>query len=117
MNFQAALRDLDGRQPEQMPEPSLDRISALAELLDHPELTYPSIQVTGTNGKTTTARMIAAIACAHGLSTGTYVSPHVESVRERLSLCGEAISEEEFAETYLHLQPHLEKLDGPGLRV
>jgi dihydrofolate synthase/folylpolyglutamate synthase len=117
MDFREALRDLDARQPESMPERGLERIQAIAESLNHPELTYPSIQVTGTNGKTTTARMITAIACANGLSIGTYVSPHVESVRERLSVCGEAISEDEFAETYLHLLPHLERLDGPGFRV
>jgi dihydrofolate synthase / folylpolyglutamate synthase len=111
MNFQAALRDLDGRQPEQMPEPSLDRISALAELLDHPELTHPSIQVTGTNGKTTTARLIAALACAHGLTTGTFVSPHIGSVTERLTLCGVEISVAEFGEEYERLLPYLEEVD------
>ena len=111
MNFQAALRDLDGRQPEQMPEPSLDRISALAELLDHPELTYPSIQVTGTNGKTTTAKLIAALACAHGLTTGTFLSPHLGSVTERLTLCGGEISVAEFGEEYERLTPYLEDVD------
>ena len=89
MDFPEALRDLDARQPESMPERGLERIQAIAESLNHPELTYPSIQVTGTNGKTTTARMITAIACADGLSAGTYISPHVGSVTERLALCGE----------------------------
>src|SRR5262249_24342963 len=83
LNLPAALRDLDARQPEVMPGPSLDRIRALVELLDHPELTYPSVHVTGTNGKTTTARLISAVACAHGLSTGTYLSPHLQTVTER----------------------------------
>src|SRR5437899_8149730 len=97
--------------------PDLSRITALAELMDHPERTYPTIHVTGTNGKTTTARMITALACAHGLASGTYASPHVDSVTERLSLCGQSISEEEFAETYHHLMPFLERVDGPGFRV
>jgi dihydrofolate synthase/folylpolyglutamate synthase len=100
-----------------MPEPSLDRIRELAELLDHPELTYPSIHVTGTNGKTTTARLATAIACAHGLTSGTFISPHVISVNERISLCGEPITDEEFAETYEHLLPFLERVDGLSLRV
>lgn len=100
-----------------MPEPSLDRIRELAELLDHPELTYPSIHVTGTNGKTTTARLATAIACAHGLTSGTFISPHVISVNERISLCGEPITDEEFAETYEHLLPFLEQVDGISLRV
>jgi dihydrofolate synthase / folylpolyglutamate synthase len=111
VNFQEALRDLDGRQPEQMPEPSLDRISALAELLAHPELTYPSIQVTGTNGKTTTTRLIAALACSHGLTTGTFVSPHLGSVTERLAICGGEISVAEFGEEYERLLPYLKEVD------
>jgi dihydrofolate synthase/folylpolyglutamate synthase len=97
-----------------MPEPSLDRIRALAEALDHPELTYPSVQITGTNGKTTTARMVTALACAHGLSTGTFVSPHVESVTERLSVCGEAIADQEFGEEYGRLLPYLQRVDAMG---
>ena len=117
MDFPEALRDLDARQPESMPERGLERIEAIAESLNHPELTYPSIQVTGTNGKTTTARMITAIACADGLSAGTYISPHVGSVTERLALCGEPISEDEFAEAYRHLLPFLQRVDGPGFRV
>jgi len=100
-----------------MPEPSLDRIRELAELLDHPELTYPSIHITGTNGKTTTARLVTAIACGHGLTTGTFISPHVVSVNERLSVCGEPITDEEFAETYGHLLPFMERVDGLALRV
>jgi dihydrofolate synthase/folylpolyglutamate synthase len=111
MNFQQALRDLDSRQPEQMPEPSLDRIWALAELLDHPELTYPSIHVTGTNGKTTTARLVTALACAHGLTTGTFLSPHLHSVTERLTICGDEISISEFGEEYERLLPYLRETD------
>jgi dihydrofolate synthase / folylpolyglutamate synthase len=117
VNFRQALRDLDGRQPEVMPEPSLDRIAALAELLDHPEVTYPSIHVTGTNGKTTTARLVTALACAHGLTTGTFVSPHLESVTERLSVCGDPIMESDFAEEYERLHPYLESVDAFGRRL
>jgi dihydrofolate synthase/folylpolyglutamate synthase len=105
------LHDLDSRQPEVMPGPSLDRIRRLAELLDHPELTYPSIHVTGTNGKTTTARLVSALACAHGISTGTYISPHLASVAERVSVCGVDMTEEEFAEEYERLFPYLERVD------
>ncbi len=112
MNFQDALRDLDARQPEQMPQPSLDRIAAVEELLDHPELTYPSIHITGTNGKTTTARLVTGLACAHGLTTGTFVSPHLQSVTERLTLCGGEISVAEFGEEYERLLPYLRTVDG-----
>ncbi len=110
MRFAEALAELDGRQPQRM-VPDLERITALAKLLGDPQLTSPTIHVTGTNGKTTTSRLIAAIACAHGLSTGLYTSPHLESVRERISVCGEPISEEEFAETYDHLLPYLLTVD------
>jgi dihydrofolate synthase / folylpolyglutamate synthase len=114
MRFKEAVAQLDRRQPEHMPEPSLDRIRAVSELLDDPQLTYPTIHVTGTNGKTTIARAAAAIACAHGLTTGLFTSPHLHSVRERLSLCGVEISEQEFAEEWLHLEPFLEVVDAQG---
>ena len=112
MRFDEAVGQLDGRQPEHMPEPSLDRIRALSELMDDPQLTYPTIHVTGTNGKTTIARAAADIACAHGVKSGLFTSPHLRTVRERLSVCGVEISEEEFAEEWVHLAPYLEVVDG-----
>ena len=72
MRFADAMAELEPRQPEHMPEPDLDRIRGLATLLADPQLTYPTIHVTGTNGKTTTARLAAAVACAHGLTTGLF---------------------------------------------
>lgn len=113
MRFSEAVAELEGRGPGRM-VPDLDRIRALAELLDHPERTYPSIHVTGTNGKTTTSRLIARILCARGLATGVYTSPHLSSVTERIALCDEEIAEEEFGETYEHLLPYLREVDGRG---
>jgi dihydrofolate synthase/folylpolyglutamate synthase len=110
VRFEEALAELDGRQPERM-VPDLERITALAKLLGDPQLTSPTIHITGTNGKTTTSRLVSAISCAHGLSTGLYTSPHLESVTERISVCGEPISEDEFAETYDHLLPYLLTVD------
>ena len=78
----------------------LDRIEALLDLLGSPQRAYPSIHLTGTNGKTSTARMIDALLRAHGLRTGRYTSPHLETVRERISLDGEPVSEERFVEIY-----------------
>ena len=92
--------------------PDLSRILALATYLDDPQLSYPTIHVTGTNGKGTAARVATEIACAHGLTTGLYTSPHLESVTERLSVCGVDITEKEFAEEFTHLQPFLELVDG-----
>src|SRR5438093_7295392 len=94
-----------------MPKPDLSRITALAELLDDPQLTYPTIHITGTNGKTTTARLVTALACAHGLTAGLYTSPHLLSITERFELCGEPIPEREFGEEYEHLQPYLQTVD------
>lgn len=111
MRFEEALAELEGRQPEHMPEPDLDRIRALATLLDDPQLAYPTIHITGTNGKTTTARLISSLACEHGLSTGLYTSPHLRSVTERLLVCGEEIDEAGFAVEYEHLLPFLRLVD------
>ena len=114
MRFADALARLDARQPESMPEPSLDRIRAIAELLDEPQLTFPTIHVTGTNGKTTAARVAASVACAHGLTTGLFTSPHLLSVTERLSVCGQDITQTEFAEEWEHLEPFLRVVDEQG---
>ena len=116
MRFEEALADLDGRQPERI-VPDLDRIRALTDLLDHPERAYPTVHVAGTNGKTTTTRLIGRILCAHGLSAGVYTSPHLHSVTERLSLCDDAIPADDFAEAYGHLRPYLEEVDRHGERV
>ena len=116
MRFEEALAELDGRQPERM-VPDLARISAVAELLDDPQLTYPTIHVTGTNGKTTTARLVADLACEHGLMAGLYTSPHLHSVTERVAVCDEAISEEEFGEEYERLLPYFLLVDARGERV
>ena len=116
MRFEEAVERLERRQPEHMPEPSLDRIRAVSALLDDPQLTYPTIHVTGTNGKTTIALAAAELACGHGLRTGLFTSPHLHSVRERLRLCGEQISEEEFAEEWRHLEPFLDVVDAQGNR-
>jgi dihydrofolate synthase / folylpolyglutamate synthase len=115
MRFDEAVARLDRRQPEHMPEPSLDRIREVSRILDEPQLTYPSIHVTGTNGKSTIARAAAELACAHGVTTGLFTSPHLHTVRERLALCGVEISEEEFAEEWTHLEPYLDVVEARGI--
>ena len=91
--------------------PSLHRIEALMEVLDHPQRAVPAIHVTGTNGKTSTARIITSLLSSAGLTVGTYTSPHLESVRERISLSGEAISEEMFAESFDNLLPYVRMVE------
>ena len=84
------------RWPETKLEPSLDRIRAFTELLGDPQATYPVIQLTGTNGKTSTSRMIDALLRALDLRTGRFTSPHVERMTERISVDGEPLTDEEF---------------------
>ncbi len=104
MNFQEAERELLARGPGRM-VPDRSRIEALLDLMGNPQRAYPSIHLSGTNGKTSTARMCDALLRAHGLRTGRYTSPHLESVRERISLDGEPVDEERFAATYADVAP------------
>jgi dihydrofolate synthase/folylpolyglutamate synthase len=83
----------------------LQKIRDLMDVLGSPQRSYPSIHLTGTNGKTSTARMIDALLRAHGLHTGRYTSPHLETVRERISLDGEPISEERLVAVYREIEP------------
>ncbi|WP_406722820.1 bifunctional folylpolyglutamate synthase/dihydrofolate synthase [Streptomyces althioticus] len=92
-------------------EPSVDRIAALMDVLGEPQRSYPSIHITGTNGKTSTARMIEALLGAFDLRTGRYTSPHVQSVTERISLDGAPVSAERFVETYQDVKPYVEMVD------
>ncbi|AVT34975.1 dihydrofolate synthase [Plantactinospora sp. BC1] len=83
----------------------LGRIEELLDVLGSPQRAYPAIHLTGTNGKTSTARMIDSLLRAFGLHTGRYTSPHLETVRERISLDGEPISEERFVSVYREVAP------------
>jgi len=110
-----ALREVEAelatRWGETKLEPSVDRISALMDVLGEPQRSYPSIHITGTNGKTSTARMIEALLGAFDLRTGRYTSPHVQSVTERISLDGAPVSAERFIETYRDVKPYVEMVD------
>ena len=77
---------------------SLDRMRALTGVMGDPQLNYPCVHVTGTNGKGSTTFMISALLHARGLSVGTYTSPHVESINERLRWNLEPIDDDSFAE-------------------
>jgi dihydrofolate synthase / folylpolyglutamate synthase len=96
MNYQESLAYLDAHVGQGV-KPGLDRITALLEAMGDPHLGYPIVHVAGTNGKTSTARMTTALLVAHGLATGTYISPHLERVEERLSVNGTYATEDEFA--------------------
>ena len=94
--FAEAEDALLSRWPETRLEPSLDRIRAFTELLGDPQRSFRSIHLTGTNGKTSTSRMIDALLRALDLRTGRFTSPHVEKMSERISVDGEPLDDEAF---------------------
>ncbi|WP_307874642.1 bifunctional folylpolyglutamate synthase/dihydrofolate synthase [Frankia nepalensis] len=102
---------LAGRFPHRM-IPDLERMRDLVDLLGHPERSFPVVHLTGTNGKTSTARMIDSVLRAFGLRPGRYTSPHLESVTERISLDGQPASAEVFARAFDDVLPYVEIIDG-----
>lgn len=110
-----ALREvqaaLDARWPEQRIAPSLQRIAALVDLLGDPQRAYPVIHVTGTNGKTSTARMIDTLLRGFGIRTGRFTSPHLDSLTERICLDGEPIDDQRFVDTWADVAPYVEVVD------
>lgn len=96
---------------EQSPEHRLSATRRAVELLGDPHLAYPVIHVTGTNGKTSTARMIESIVRAHGLRTGLMTSPHLVSIRERIVIDGEPIAPEQFVANWDDISPYLDMTD------
>ena len=109
--FLAVEAALDRRWPESVMEPSLDRISTLVELLGDPQRGYPIVHLTGTNGKTSTARMVDALLTEIGLRTGRYTSPHLQSATERISIDRRPITPEHYVEVYRDVLPFVELVD------
>lgn len=101
---------LDQRGPGRM-VPDRERIEALLDLLGNPQRAYPSIHLTGTNGKTSTARMVDALLRAFGLRVGRYTSPHLDSVTERISIDGVPIETDKFVAAYDDVAPFADLLD------
>ena len=99
------------RWPETRMEPSLDRILAFTELLGDPQRSYPVIHLTGTNGKTSTSRMIDTLLRALELRTGRFTSPHVERMNERISLDGEPLTDEQFVTAFNDVAPYIALVD------
>jgi dihydrofolate synthase/folylpolyglutamate synthase len=99
------------RWPETRIAPTLERIAALTDILGSPQLTYPTIHVGGTNGKTSTSRMIDSLLFEMGLRTGRFTSPHLESYLERISINGQPISAAELIFSYNDISPYLDLID------
>ena len=105
------LDELANRRPDADAVPSLDREAMLVDLLGTPQAAFPVIHITGTNGKSSTARMIDALLRQFGLRVGRFTSPEFEDLTERISIDGQAITPERFDELYAELVPFVELVD------
>jgi dihydrofolate synthase / folylpolyglutamate synthase len=114
-HYAARLREIEqeifARRPEHAINPSLDRINSLVTLLGDPQRAYPVIHITGTNGKTSTSRMIEVLLRARGLRTGLFTSPHLSSVRERICVDGQPLGVERFVDAFDEIKPYLDIVD------
>ena len=99
------------RVPEHQVQPTLDRVIETLDILGDPQNSYPSVHITGTNGKTSTTRMIDALLGAFGVRTGRFTSPHLVDVRERITIEGDSISPDEFVRTWEDIAPYIEMVD------
>lgn len=103
--------ELLSRVGEANPRPRLEPVRRLAELAGSPQLSYPVIQIAGTNGKTSTSRAIESLLRAHGLRTGLFTSPHLIDFTERFQVDGEPVGGNVLAEAWEELRMPLEVLD------
>ena len=115
MTIEERLREVEreilARRPEHAIEPTLDRIADLMSMLGDPQRSYPVIHLTGTNGKTSTARMTESLLRARGLRTGLFTSPHLSSIRERIAVNGQPVPAERFVDAYDELELYLGLVD------
>lgn len=108
---QRVVDELLARIGEQAPRPRLEPTRRAADLLGDPQRAYPVIHITGTNGKTTTARLIESILRAYGLRTGLLTSPHLVKLNERIVIDGDPISDTVLVEQWAEIQPQLAMVD------
>ena len=104
--------DLLARWPETRIDPTLERITLLLRLLGDPHRRFRSVHLTGTNGKSSTARMIEALFAAGGSRTGRFTSPHLTSITERISLDRLPIDVPRFLRAYDAVEQQAERVDG-----
>jgi dihydrofolate synthase/folylpolyglutamate synthase len=103
--------ELLGRAPENKMEPRLAPLFRAMDVLGEPNKAFPIVHITGTNGKTSTARMIEAGLRAHGLRTGRYTSPHLSRVTERISIDGAPVGDATFVRIWNEIAPYLDIVD------
>jgi dihydrofolate synthase / folylpolyglutamate synthase len=115
MDIEARMREVEreiiSRRPEHSVDLALDRMAELVGLLGDPQRACPVIHITGTNGKTSTARMTDALLRGRGLRTGRFTSPHLVSIRERIVVDGAPVSAERFVEAYDEILPYVRLVD------
>jgi dihydrofolate synthase / folylpolyglutamate synthase len=104
-------QEILSRTPETQVDPTLDTVREVVDLLGDPQRAYPVIHLTGTNGKTSTSRMIDSLLSAMGLRTGRFTSPHLHSFRERITVGGEPIAPERLVEVYDEVLPMVQLVD------
>lgn len=109
--YTEAVAEIGSRRAETDIDPTTERISALMDLLSDPQRNYPTIHLTGTNGKSSTARMIDALMRERRLRVGRYTSPHLRTMRERIVIDGEPVTEEAFVEVYEEIRPFVDMVD------
>lgn len=107
--------DLQHRWPEDVIEPTLTRIASVLDLLGSPQRAFPIVHVTGTNGKSSTARMIASLFQAAGLRTGLFTSPHLMAPNERIVVDGQPIDDVTVLEMWRDIQPYVEIVDAQSI--
>lgn len=103
--------DLMSRAPEHDVQPSTQRVVDCLDILGNPQDSYRTIHITGTNGKTSTSRMIAALLAEKGLRVGRYSSPHMHTMRERISIDGEHLTRQGWIDVWDQIQPAVELVD------
>ena len=103
--------ELNALAPETIIEPSLERIEMLMDLLGNPERSFHVIQVAGTNGKSSTARMIDSLLRAFHRRVGLVTSPHLQLVTERIGIDGHPIHPRDFVRIWREIQPYVEMVD------
>ena len=108
---QEIYQSIVARAPEHDIDPTLDRVKLALDILGDPQNSYPSIHITGTNGKTSTSRMIDSLLTAFGMKTGRFTSPHLLDVRERISLEGHPITREGFVRAWEDVAPYIAMVD------
>lgn len=111
-SVESVYAELLGRAPENRMEPRMAPLHRAMEILGEPNRAFPIIHITGTNGKTSTARMIESILLAHDLQTGRFTSPHLSRVTERISIDGEPVDDDTFVRVWDEIKPYLDIIDG-----